>query len=406
MPTFTYKAKNASGETLKGQHEAADKFELYKLLKDEGLETISAEEKKEGAFSLSSLHISFGGKVKTQDKINFARNLGLMLKAGLALSRALSVIERQSKNKALKNVLHGLIDDISKGTNFADALGKHPNVFPPLFVSMVHAGEQGGTLSPALKAVADQMDSTYTLTKRIRGAMIYPAVIFSVMIVIGVLMMIFVVPTLMSTFQSLGAPLPPTTQFILDLSNIFQKYGVFILIGLIIIGFVWYRWSKRPSGKKVMHKILLEMPIIGPLAKEVNTARTARTMSSLLHSGVEVVESVSITADVIQNIYFRAILENAKEAIKKGDLMSKTFGENENLYPVFFAEMLSVGEETGKMDEMLLNVATFYEEDVDQKTKDMSTIIEPVMIVVIGAAVGFFAVSMIEPMYSLVNVIH
>jgi type IV pilus assembly protein PilC len=406
MPIFTYKTKNQAGETIKGQREATDKYELYKLLKGEGLETISVEEKKQRSFSLSSLHLSFNGRVKTQDKINFARNLGLMLKAGLALSRALSVIERQSKNKALKKVLDDIIENISKGMSFADTLAKHSKVFPPLFISMIHAGEQSGTLSESLKAVADQMDSSYTLTKRIRGAMIYPAVIFSVMIIIGVLMMIFVIPTLLSTFESLGAPLPPTTQFILNLSNIFQKDSIFILIVLIIIAFAWYRWSKLSSGKKVIHKLILKMPIVGSLAQEINTARTARTLSSLLHSGVEVVESISITAEVIQNVYFRAVLENAKKTIQKGDLMSKIFEENEKLYPVFFAEMLSVGEETGKMDEMLLNVATFYEEDVDQKTKDMSTIIEPVMIVFIGAAVGFFAVSMIEPMYSLVNVIH
>lgn len=406
MPTFTYKAKNSSGKIVKGQHEATDKYELYKLLKGEGLETIFVEEKKRGSFNLSSLHISFGGRVKTQDKINFARNLGLMIKAGLALSRALSVLERQSKNKALKKVLNDLIENISKGMSFADTLGKHPKVFPALFISMVHAGEQSGTLSESLKAVADQMDSSYTLTKRIRGAMIYPAVIFSVMIIIGVLMMIFVVPTLLSTFQSLGAPLPPTTQFILNLSNIFQKDGIFILVGLILVAIAWWQWSKKPSGKKVIHKLILKLPIVGPLAQEINAARTARTLSSLLHSGVEVVESISITAEVIQNVYFRAVLENAKKTIQKGDLMSKIFEENEKLYPVFFAEMLSVGEETGKMDEMLLNVAKFYEDDVDQKTKDMSTIIEPVMIVIIGAAVGFFAISMISPMYSLVNVIH
>src|ERR1035437_486721 len=406
MPTFTYKAKNSSVKTVKGQREATDKYELYKLLKGEGLETIFVEEKKRSSFSLSLLHISFGGKVKTQDKLNFARNLGLMIKAGLALSRALSVLERQSKNKALKKVLNDLIENISKGMSFADTLGKHPKVFPALFISMVHAGEQSGTLSESLKAVADQMDSSYTLTKRIRGAMIYPAVIFSVMIIIGVLMMIFVVPTLLSTFESLGAPLPPTTQFILNLSNIFQKDGIFILVGLILVAIAWWQWSKKPSGKKVIHKLILKIPIVGPLVQEINAARTARTLSSLLHSGVEVVESISITAEVIQNVYFRAVLENAKKTIQKGDLMSKIFEENEKLYPVFFAEMLSVGEETGKMDEMLLNVAKFYEDDVDQKTKDMSTIIEPVMIVIIGAAVGFFAISMISPMYSLVNVIH
>ena len=406
MPTFKYKAKNSSVKTVKGQREATDKYELYKLLKGEGLETIFVEEKKRSSFSLSLLHISFGGRVKTQDKINFARNLGLMIKAGLALSRSLLVLERQSKNKALKKVLNDLIENISKGMSFADALAKHSKVFPPLFISMIHAGEQSGTLSESLKAVADQMDSSYTLTKRIRGAMIYPAVIFSVMIIIGVLMMIFVVPTLLSTFESLGAPLPPTTQFILNLSNIFQKDGIFILVGLILVAIAWWQWSKKPSGKKVIHKLILKMPIVGPLAQEINAARTARTLSSLLHSGVEVVESISITAEVIQNVYFRAVLENAKKTIQKGDLMSKIFEENEKLYPVFFAEMLSVGEETGKMDEMLLNVAKFYEDDVDQKTKDMSTIIEPVMIVIIGAAVGFFAISMISPMYSLVNVIH
>ena len=406
MPTFIYKAKNSAGETVKGQREADDKYELYKLLKEEGLETVSAKEKNQGSFMSFSPHISFGGRVKMQDKINFARNLGLMLKAGLALSRALAVLERQSKNKALKRILSGLINDVNKGANFADALAKYPKVFPPIFISMIHAGEQGGTLSESLSAIASQMDSSYTLTRRIRGAMIYPAVIFCVMIIIGVLMMIFVIPTLLSTFESLGAPLPMTTQLILDASSVFQKDGVFILAILIVIAFVWYRWSKRPSGKRIIHMLLLKMPIIGPLVQEVNAARTARTLSSLLCSGVEVVQSVSITADVIQNVHFRAVLKSAEEAIKKGELMSKIFERNEKLYPAFFAEMLSVSEETGKMGDLLLNVANYYEDDVDQKTKDMSTVIEPIMIVIIGAAVGFFAVSMIEPMYSLVNVIH
>jgi len=405
MPTFIYKAKNSSGETVKGQHEAVDKYELYKILKDEGLETVSAEEKNEGSLGLS-LHISFGNKIKTQDKINFARNLSLMLKAGLALSRAISVIERQSKSNILKKILSEMVEDISKGLSFADALGKHPKSFPPLFVSMVHSGEQSGSLSESLKAVADQMDSSYTLTRRIRGAMIYPAVILCVMITIGVLMMVFVVPTLLATFQSLGSALPPTTQFVLDLSNIFREDGIFILIGLIIVSFAWYSWSKKPSGKKVIHMLILKLPIVGPLAQEVNAARTARTLSSLLHSGVDVIESLSITSTVIQNVYFRKVLVDATEAIKKGDLMSKIFEANSKLYPVFFAEMLAVGEETGKTDEMLLNVALFYEDDVNQRTKDMSTVIEPVMIVIIGAAVGFFAIAMISPMYSLVNVIH
>jgi type IV pilus assembly protein PilC len=270
---------------------------------------------------------------------------------------------------------------------------------------MVHAGEQAGSLPGSLKSIADQMESSHNLTKRIRGVMIYPAVIVCVMIVIGVLMMIFVVPTLLSTFESFGTKLPPTTQFVLDLSNAFRAYGIEIGIAAVLIGIGWWLWAKKPSGKKFFHMLTLRLPVIGSLAREVNAARTARTLSSLLHSGVEVVESVSITGDVIQNVYFKEILEKAKEAIKKGEPMSQIFAREEKYYPVFFSEMLSVGEETGRIDQMLGNVASYYEDDVSERTKDMSTVIEPVMIVIIGAAVGFFAVSMITPMYSLVNAI-
>ncbi|MDE2188414.1 MAG: type II secretion system F family protein, partial [Patescibacteria group bacterium] len=211
--------------------------------------------------------------------------------------------------------------------------------------------------------------------------------------------------TLLSTFQSFGTALPPTTQFILTTSTLFREHGILMFVIIVATGVLWWLWSKKPSGKKFFHMLTLKLPIIGPLAHEVNAARTARTLSSLLHAGVEVVESVSITAEVIQNVYFKNILANAMEAIKKGEPMSKIFEQHEKFYPIFFSEMLAVGEETGKIDQLLSNVATYYEDDVAEKTKDMSTVIEPIMIVIIGAAVGFFAVAMITPMYSLVNAI-
>ena len=407
MPHFTFRAKKPTGEVYKGDREAADRFELYRLIRESGEEIVSVEEKK--ASKGMHIDINFGGllgRVKTAEKINFASNLGLMLEAGLALSRALSVLERQSKSKPLKAVILALSGDIDKGTTFSDALAKHDKVFPPIFVSMVHAGEQSGTLSASLKSVASQMDSSYTLTRRIKGAMIYPGVIMSVMLLIFVLMMIFVVPTLLKTFTDLNVPLPMATQFVLDLSNLFQHQGLWVFSLLaILVGAGWW-WGKKESGRKFFHMVWLKAPVIGPLTHEVNTARTARTLSSLLTSGVEVVESVSITGDVVQNVYFRAVLKQAEESIKKGELMSKTFAAHEGLYPAFFAEMLSVGEETGRIGDMLLNVAHYYEIDVEMKTKDMSTIIEPILIVIIGGAVGFFAIAMIQPMYSLVDVIH
>ena len=407
MSHFVFKAKRPTGEVYKGERDAADRFELYKLIRESGEEIISVEERKSVAgFHMERNRKGLLGRVKTEDKINLAKNLGLMLQAGLALSRALSVLERQTKSKTMKKILSELILDISKGTTFADALAKHGRTFPSIFVSMVHAGEQSGSLSESLRAVGEQMESTNNLEKRIKGAMIYPAVIFTVMILIAILMMIFVVPTLMKTFTDLNVPLPMSTQFVLAVSSAVQHQGILVLLGLAAVaGGIWW-WSRKASGKKVLHKIMLKAPIIGGLVKEVNTARTARTLASLLSAGVDVVESVSITGQVVQNVYFKAILAGAEEAIKKGELMSKVFGTENNLYPVFFAEMMSVGEETGKIGEMLLNVAHYYEDDVAEKTKDMSTIIEPVLIVVIGAAVGFFAVSMISPMYSLVSAIN
>jgi len=408
MSHFVFKAKHASGETYTGENDFADRYELYRMIRESGDELIDFKEKKAAGKGIH-VNISFGSLfsgVKTIDKINFARNLGSMIQAGLPLSRALTVLARQARSKKFKAIIEGIIAEVDKGTTFADGLRKYPKVFPPIFVSMVHAGEQSGTLAESLRVTATQMDSAYTLTRRIKGALMYPAVIVSAMLIIAVLMLIFVIPTLLKTFTDLNVSLPPTTQFVLDVSNLFQHDGILVFLAVALLVGALYWWSRQMSGKSFFHKAMMRIPVIGGLVQEVNAARTARTMSSLLSAGVDVVESLNITADVVQNVHFRKVLVTASEAIKKGGLLSTTFAENIKLYPVFFSEMLSVGEETGKTGEMLLGVAKYYEDDVEQKTKDMSTIIEPFLILTIGAAVGFFAVSMIQPMYSLVDAIH
>ncbi len=405
MSHFIFKAKKPTGEIYSAERDVADRYELYKLIRDSGDEVIEVREKAPSKGLHMNISLSLFKRVKTAEKIAFARNLGAMLDAGLALSRALSVLERQSHNKTLKAVLTELIAEVNKGSTFSDALAKHPKIFAPLMVSMVGAGEQSGTLAEALRVVSTQMDKAYQLERRVKGALIYPGVIVCVMILIGVLMMTFVVPTLMKTFTELNVELPLSTRVVLGVSTLFRDYGLLVLIALILVGFGIFRWARTSQGKHALHAIVLKIPLIGPLVQEVNAARTARTMSSLLSAGVEVVEAVSITSGVVQNVYFKAVLERAGEAIKKGELMSQIFNDATKYYPIFMAEMMSVGEETGKTGEMLLGVATYYEDDVEQKTKDMSTVIEPFLMVVIAAAVGFFAVSMISPMYSLVDAI-
>lgn len=404
MAHFVFKAKKSTGEVYENQLDAADRYELYQMIHATGDELLSAQQrsaKKGGSLGSMSIFQHIG----MADKINFARNLGSMLGAGLALSRALSVLERQARTPVLKTVIQELSLSISKGMTFSDALAQHPKVFSNLLVSMVHAGEQGGSLSDTLKIVSFQMENAYLLTKRIRGALIYPTVIICLMIVIAILMFVFVIPTLIKTFTELHVQLPWTTQLLLDISNLIRNQGLWVLIGAIIAGFGIYKFVRNATGKSIIDTLILKIPIIGPLVQEVNAARTARTLSSLLESGVEVVESMNITAGVLQNVHFKKVMMKAAEAVSKGELMSKVFAQYSKLYPVFLVEMISVGEESGKTSDMLMGVAKYYEDDVDQKTKDMSTVIEPFIMIGIAAGVGFFAVAMISPMYSLVNAI-
>lgn len=406
MAHFTFKAKKTSGEIYERQQDAKDRYELYHIIRQSGDELISVEEIKiKKSFKLAPFLNNFFNRISTEDKINFTHSLSSMLKAGLALSRAISVLERQTRNETLKKVMNGISASVDKGTNFADALAQYPKIFSTLYISMVHAGEQSGSLAESLKVLVGQMERSHALSRRVRGALIYPAVIVVVMIVIAIILFTFVVPTLMKTFVDLNVQLPATTQFVLDISNAMQNQGIYIVAFIVLAIFALYKWFQTPKGQMFRDGLILKIPFIGVLTQEVNAARTARTLCSLLESGVDVVQSLQITRDVIQNVRFKQVLTKASESIQKGETMSKAFGQYTELYPVFMIEMMGVGEESGKTDEMLSGVALYYEDDVDQKTKDLSTVIEPLIMIVIAAGVGFFAVAMISPMYSLVNAI-
>ena len=405
MALFNYKAVDKEGRETSGQMPAKDKFELYHLLKKDGSTVISAEEVKSGGkFSLGNLLSLFGiGGVGTHDKIIMARNLGQMIEAGLPITRGLSIMERQAKKGKLKEVLKNLNESIAKGDTLSDSMKNYPKVFSALFISMVHAGEESGNLASALRTVSDQMEKTFQLNRKIRGAMMYPSVIICLMAIIGVLMMVYMVPTLTATFTGLGIQLPLATRLIIALSDFLRNYFILVIIGtIVLIGFV-AAGLRTPRGQRWLDFALLHLPIFAEINKQVNTARTARTLSSLLSSGVDIVMAIDVTMDVLQNSYYKEIMNDVKTAVQKGAPISAIFTDNEKLYPLFIGEMVAVGEETGKIGEMLLSVATFYEDEVDQQTKDMSSVIEPIIMIVIGIAVGFFAIAVLTPMYSLAS---
>ena len=407
MALFTYKAKKTDGTEYSSTREAADKFALFRDLKKEG-DTILSFSEGDGsslAHNLGKFSFSFSKSFKMADLIIFARNLSSMISAGLSLTRALTVLERQARTPAIKKTVAKLSEEISRGVPLSEAMKAEPAVFSNLFVYMVRAGEEGGNLAESLRIVSVQLEQTYNLQRKVKGAMMYPGIIVTVMVIIGILMMIFIVPTLTATFAQFNTELPMSTQFIIFISDTLTNHLILVLLGIAAFIVALIFGKKIPAVKRAGDFVATRMPIVGVLVQETNAARTARTMASLLSSGVDLVNAVAITADVLQNSFYKEILVKAKSSIEKGNTVSSIFVGQEKWYPVFVGEMIAVGEETGRLPAMLLQVAEFYEAEVDQKTKDMSTIIEPFLMVFIGLVVGFFAFSMIKPIYSLSNTI-
>lgn len=402
---FTYKEQNKEGKMVEGVADSPDMFSLAKEIRDRGGIPLSIKEisDKKSGFSID---IKIFEGVSLSEKIMFTNNLSGMLSAGLALTRAISVLEKQTTNKAFNDVLKSLVDDINKGGSLSFGMSKFPKVFSPVFISMVHSGEESGSLPSTLKEIGMTLKKTYELNRKIKGALIYPSIIVSAIFIIGVLMMIFVVPTLTKTFADIGVDLPLPTRIIIGISDFLtQHYFLFALIVFLIVG-AGIMFARLKITQRYFDSFIIKIPVLGTLIKEMNTARTARTLSSLLASGVDVSKALSITEEVLQNVHYKELIHNAISSIEKGVALSVSFKENTNLYPVMAGEMIEVGEETGKLSSMLFEIANFYETEVDNKTQNLSTIIEPVLMIFIGVAVGFFAIAMIKPMYSVMDTIN
>ena len=351
----------------------------------------------------SRVNIVIGGGIDLPDKIAFARNLATMEKAGLPLSRALGVLGKQSKKPAMKKVIRAVGEAITRGESLHSALAAFPRVFSSLFVAIVKAGEESGNLHEALLTIGEHLKESYELQKRVSTALIYPTVIVIAIAIVAVIMLLYVVPVLSETFEELGVELPLSTRSIIAVSAFLHDSLALALAifasTLLVIAVV----AKTQRGKKFFDWLILHMPLVSSLTSEVNTARTARTLSSLLSAGIPIQEALAVTKDVVANSFYAAVLQEARDEVGKGTALSAVFNRYEKIYPVLFGEMIAVGEETGRLSDMLLETAVFYEDEVLRKTRDLSSVIEPFLMVVMGIAVGFFAFSMIMPMYSLVG---
>lgn len=402
MPLYKYKYIK-DGEEKEELKEFGNKAELYGFIRSENGSIVSVEEKKQAR---SFNFFTIGRRIKQEEIINFAKNMGVMIDAGLSISRAISVLQKQSKNKKFSDLLNSIYQSVNAGETFSASLEKYPNTFSQLFVSMVKAGEESGKLPESLKMITVQLEKNYQLSKKIKGAMIYPSVIISLMVVIGILLMVYMVPTLTETFKGLNIDLPLPTRIIISISDFLRNNIFFTFAGLIVASGLFVSGLNTKFGKNTLDYLVLKMPMIKNMSKEVNAARTSRTLASLISSGVPIVGALETTKNVLQNHYFKDVVSKVTEKVQVGESLSSSFDLfGKDVYPLFLSEMLLVGEETGKMSEMLDNIANYYEGEVDQKTKDLSTIIEPFLMVLIGIAVGVFAVAMMLPTYSLVDAI-
>lgn len=398
---FEYKAKKMSGEETSGTMEVASKSELAHKLREMGfVPTLAREKSKErqGGSFLSKI-----GFISAADKIMFSRNLSVMMAAGLPVTRALEILSRQTTNKIFSRAIVALMDEARKGNPLSEAMKNYPKIFSKLFVAMVKTGEESGQLSGALDMAGQQLEKDHTLVKRIRGAMMYPSIIVAAMVLIGIFMFIYVVPTLVATFSGLKMKLPLSTRVIIFISDVITGHLYLFIIGLFAAVFALFWFIRTETGRMFLSNVLLRTPLISSIVKKINSARTSRTLAAMISSGVNIVEALTITRDVLQNGKYKKILDLAIGEVQKGVPISNAFKNASGLYPVLLGEMIAVGEETGKISEMLGRLADFYEEEVAEATKNLTTIIEPILMIFIGAAVGLFAFSMISPMYSMMN---
>jgi type IV pilus assembly protein PilC len=342
-------------------------------------------------------------RVPLKERLFFVQHLGVMLKAGISLSTAILTLSEQTENKLFAKTLKDISDDVNKGESFSDSLRKHEKVFSELFISMIEAGEISGNLEAVLNQLFIQMKKEHSLLSKVKGALTYPAVIIMAMFGIGTFMMVFVVPNITSMFKDFDAELPLPTKILINTSEIIAQNGLLaaaiFIAGIIILG----KLLKTQKGKFIFQSLLLHMPVISPIVKKINLARFSRNISSLLKTDIMIIKCFQITAKTLNNLHYRSALLEMSQKIKKGGKISEVINSYPKLFTPIVSQMVSIGEETGELDTILIELAEFYEEEVDQIMENLPAIIEPILILVLGLGVGSVAIAIIMPMYTITS---
>lgn len=403
MPKFSYKAKSFQGEKISGIRKAKDKKELSQVLRKEGFVLIDAEEKKASDFFNINIDIPFFNKISLKEKILFTRNLKIMISAGVGLPRSLYTLSLQAQNKRFAKILLSVRKDLLKGKTLHESLSAFSSDFSRIYCHMVKVGEESGTLVESLENLSSQMERSYQLRANVKNALTYPSVVFLAMIGIGALMVVGVIPQLAETFEQMGIELPFTTRLLMSLSSFLSQKWYLVVLSLILIVLFILFLKKDKERRKVIDFVLMRAPIVSSLLKKSSSAYIIRTLSILIEAGLPVLQALDVLSESVENYYFRKSLIEAHEKVRSGEKLTRSLTSYSNLYSLMVIQMMQVGEETGKTTEILRKTADFLEEEVSRTTENLSSLLEPLIILLVGGMVGLFAVSIIQPIYQMMG---
>jgi len=400
MATFEYTAEKDS-KVLTGSLEAIDREGASKVLAKENMRIISLNEVQKSKFNLN-FELS-EPRVKLQDRVVFTRQLATMINAGVPLVRSLATLSQQTDSKALKRYLAEVVHDVESGEALASSLKKHPKAFDDIYVNMVAAGEEGGILDSILLKLANQQEKDAEIRGKLKSAMTYPGVILSITFVAFIFLMTTVIPKIGTIIKDLGGDdyeLPVYTQVMLKISDFMVNDGPLLLVLSIIVFFILGKYIRTPKGKLNFHRVLLKIPLVGKIITKVAIARFSRTFSALSAAGVNILESLNVTANAVGNEVIKRHILDAQQAVKNGKSLSEPLS-GVKLFPPILSQMIAIGEETGEIDTVLEKLADFYDQEVDQVANSLTSILEPIMIVILGSIIGVIALSVFGPISSI-----
>ena len=399
MPTYLWKGRTASGRVETGEMVAENQAEVLKALRSKKVIPVSVKTKpKELSFSL------FGGKkLSTKELAIFTRQFATMINAGLALMDCLDTLKQQVSKPGFKTVLNDIMEDIEGGATLADALARQKKSFTDLYVNMVAAGEAGGALDTILLRLASYLEKSAEIIRKIRGAMIYPAMILIVAAGAVTILLVFVIPIFANMYKGMGASLPMLTQLILNLSHILRKYFLVVLAGIIVVIILIRLYYRSKNGRLVIDQLMLKLPIMGDLIQKTALARFSRTLATLLASGVNILDALEITAKTSGNKVVENAIMKARSSIKEGETIAAPLSQENRVFPPMVVQMVSIGEATGGIDEMLNKVADFYEGEVDTAVENLMAALEPIIVVFLGVVIGVIVVAMYLPIFKLAS---